>query len=74
MTHPMEDTELYERLCNELKFRVRNAAAHAYSMSKHHGRPDLLYTQEQIIFGADCILNILEQELEEERYAEEAGD
>ena len=74
MTRPMEDTELYERLCNELEFRVRNAAAHAFAMGKQRGHQDSAFVEEQITFGSNCIRNILEQELEEERYAEEAGD
>lgn len=59
----MDTTELYERLCDELEFRVRNAATHAYSMAKYRGHPDSSYTQEQINFGSNCIRNILSQEL-----------
>ena len=70
----MNDSELYERLCDELKFRVRNVAAHAFVMGKRRGGQDSAFVEEQITFGSNCIRNIIEQDLEEERYAEEAGD
>lgn len=59
----MNDSELYERLCDELEFRVRNAAAHAFVMGKRRGGQDSFFVEEQITFGSRCIRNILDQEL-----------
>ena len=48
-------SEMMDWLADELRYRVRTVAAHAYCRGKHREGPDTAFTEQEIMRGVERI-------------------